>query len=287
MKEEVFCTIGIPVYNAEKFLKQALDSVLRQTHENFEVLITDDGSTDKSLEIIKSYDDSRIIVLSDGQNKGISYRLNQQIDIAKGKYFVRMDADDIMFPDRLEKQIKFLENNKNTDAIGSSIVIINDDNEIIAFREAKLIDNYQGLFREILFNHPTVAGKIEFFRKFRYSERFVGVEDLDLWTRSFPESNFQIIEEPLLFYRDPYKFKLKTYVFRINQKIKLIKENKELSNQSFLKQRLLIFENRIKIILASILTLLKKDHLLISRRNSGGNESIKKEWIKILNKNNG
>src|SRR5690606_13478656 len=105
MTDNVFVTMGMPVYNAEKFIKMAINSVLQQSHRNFELIITDDGSTDQSMDIVESFNDSRIVLIKDSNNKGISHRLNQQIDLAKGKYFLRMDSDDIMFPDRIEKEI--------------------------------------------------------------------------------------------------------------------------------------------------------------------------------------
>ena len=80
-------TIGIPVYNSEKFLAQAISSVLRQSYSNFELIITDDGSTDASVSIAQSFKDDRIKVIVDGQNRGISYRLNQQIELANGFFF--------------------------------------------------------------------------------------------------------------------------------------------------------------------------------------------------------
>lgn len=277
----VLVTIGIPVYNGEKFIGKCIESILNQTYQDFELIITDDGSTDATVEIIRNFEDKRIKLIAEGYNKGISYRLNQQIELAQGKYFVRMDADDIMFPDRIEKQVNFLQNNADIDAVGSSVVVLDDDDQIIAFRKSVLLSDYKKLFRHILFNHPTVTGKIEFFRKYLYAPDLVGVEDADLWIRSFPDSKFHIMEEPLVFYRDPLVFKLKTYKFRINQKNKLIKKSQYLNKYYFFKQRLLI-ENNGKKVIATILSALKLDKFLISKRNSG-NIKIDHKWVEILN----
>lgn len=279
--ENDIVSIGIPMYNAEKFIKYAINSVLSQTYQNFELIITDDGSTDKSVEIVRSFDDKRIKLILDGQNKGISFRLNQQINLAKGNFFVRMDADDIMFPNRLEKQIDFLKNNPNIDVVGSSIVILDDENNIIAFRNAILQTEYRKLFNNILFNHPTVTGKTVFFKNFYYNEEYLGVEDLDLWLRSFPKSNFFVMEEPVLFYRDPLVFKLKTYKFRLTQKNKLLKKNEYLSKHPFYRF-VLIQKNNLKKVIATILNLFRIDYILISNRNSM-KKPIKKEWQLLLN----
>ena len=279
--ENDLVTVGIPMYNAEKFIGQAIKSILNQSFQNFEIIITDDGSTDKSIEIASSFLDPRIKLFADGNNKGISYRLNQQVELAKGKYFARMDADDIMFPDRLEKQIHFLNNNENIDVVGSSVVVLDDDNQIIVFRPAKLLTEYEKLFNNILFNHPTVTGKLEFFKQYPYSEDLIGVEDSDVWIRSFNKSKFFVMDEPVLFYRDPLVFKLKTYKFRLNQKNKLLNKIPYLKNHPFLKYKL-IMENNIKKWAATILNFIKKDDILISKRNNA-NIPIKEEWEVILN----
>ncbi|GAE64705.1 glycosyltransferase [Chryseobacterium indologenes] len=274
-------TIGIPVFNAEKFIFKSIQSILNQTYQNFELIITDDGSTDKTLKIIEFFKDSRIKVIADGMNRGISFRLNQQINLAQGKYFVRMDADDIMFPDRIEKQVKFLENNKKIDVVGTSVVVLDDEDHIIGYREAILLNEYTDLFNKILFNHPTVAGRIEFFKKFLYSEDLAGVEDADLWIRSFPSSNFDIIKEPLLFYRDPLVFKLKTYKSRLTKKNKLFRSNEYLKSHFILKQKLIIVNN-LKMFLATLLSKIHQDQLLISGRNVQ-NPTNKEDWEKKLN----
>lgn len=280
--DEILVSIGIPMYNAERFLKNTIQSVLNQTYTNFELIITDDGSSDRSIEIIKSFKDSRIILIADGCNKGISYRLNQQIQIAKGKYFFRMDADDLMFPERVKTQVDYLENNPNIDAVGTPVVVLNDENEIISFRDNIDIKEYNQLFNTILFNHPTVAGKLEYFKKFLYSEKLAGVEDADLWIRSYPSSKFSHLKEPLLFYRDPLVFKLRTYKSRLYKKNQLYKENTYLK-EHFIVQQKLILKNYSKIFIASILNFLKMDYLLIARRNDT-NIKIEKYWVDTLKK---
>nr|NJM01501.1 glycosyltransferase family 2 protein [Desulfobacula sp.] len=100
-------SIGMPVYNSDRFIEDAITSVLHQTFQNFELIITDDGSTDDSAKIIESFTDKRIKFLRGEVNLGISSRINHQVNIASGGFFVRMDADDIMFPSRIEEQFSF------------------------------------------------------------------------------------------------------------------------------------------------------------------------------------
>ena len=117
MKNNPFVTIGIPVYNAEAYLEYTICSVLAQTYRNWELIIIDDGSTDNSLLIAKKYEeiDNRIRVISDGINKKLPHRLNQIIHESKYDYIARMDADDLMSNDRIEKQISILNLNKSID----------------------------------------------------------------------------------------------------------------------------------------------------------------------------
>lgn len=266
MNTQVFVTIGIPLYNAEKFLKTAINSVLNQTHANFELIITDDGSTDQSVKIVKSFNDPRIVLLTDDTNKGISYRLNQQIELAKGKYFFRMDGDDIMFPERLESQIGFMEQNPNVDVVGSSAVIIDDENNIIGIRKGLIPSSTEEAVKSSLFIHPTVCGKSSWFKQYKYNAAVDGVEDFDLWLRAWEKSNFEILSKPLLFYRDPLEFKINIYLDRMKKQRRMFLQN-DIFKGNKNKVIKLILISHFKGLAARILNLAGRDHFLISRRN--------------------
>lgn len=280
-------TIGIPMYNAEKFIRQAIVSILDQTYVNFELIITDDGSSDRSFEIATSFQDPRIIVLKDGKNKGISHRLNQQIDLAKGKYFVRMDADDIMFPDRIEKQVNFLEQNPEVDVVGSSAVIIGDENEIIGIREPLIPEDDDYILKANIFIHPSVCGKLSWFKKYRYDSKIDGAEDYDLWIRGWKDSTFKNILEPLLFYRDPLEFKLNTYLDRLKKQRTMWDYHAAFQNNLALKIKLII-SSHFKGFAASVLNFMGQDEMLIARRNKVINnpEKFQKILLQLLNKKN-
>lgn len=196
-------TVGIPVHNGGKYLRQAIVSVLHQTYTRFELIITDDGSTDNSIEVIKEYDDTRIILVADGKNEGLPYRLNQQVSMARGKYFFRMDADDIMFPTRLEEQLSFLEKNSFIDIVGAKALIINEDNQIIyqLKKGGHAPQHCQDVMRGNIFVHPTVAGKTEWFKMHHYDEKKTRSQDFFLWLETVDTSNFALMDKPLLFYR--------------------------------------------------------------------------------------
>ena len=210
-------TIGIPVYNADRYLKNAIDSVLSQTFRDFEVLITIDGAKDDSADIAYRYTDPRIRTIISDENRGVAYRINQQVQMARGNFFARMDADDIMFPDRIEKQVKFMHENPEIDVIGSQAVIIDGDNKIIGFRKSDTVFSSSSIRKKILFIHPTVFGRTDWFRKNPYSEDLTGVEDFYLWNMTFRRSRFHVLDIPLMFYRDPPVTLNSTYIARQKQ----------------------------------------------------------------------
>lgn len=235
MDSSIKVTIGLPVFNGENFIRQAIYSILAQTYTNFELIISNDGSTDNSWEIIQSISDSRILLINDHVNKGISFRLNEQIQMATGKYFVRMDADDIMFSDRIEKQVLFLEANPKTDIVGSSAIIINEHNTILGYRLVSKKIQRSSLFRSNFFIHPTIMGATQWFKKYAYITGFDGAEDFELILRTSLHSTFENIEEPLLFYRISSSFNLKKYIFQQTQVKRVLNEHKMLfgSNQKY------------------------------------------------------
>ncbi len=159
-------TVIMPVYNAEKYLAEAIESILGQTYRDFEFIITNDGSTDNSLEIIKEYamKDQRIRVVS-RENKGLVYTLNEQIGMANGKYIARMDADDVSGKERIYKQVNYMENNQDIYLAGcyyDMLVEPGTDSEIVKCitRVNKEVNKFndkvpQHMFLGYVLIHPT------------------------------------------------------------------------------------------------------------------------------------
>ena len=189
-------TIAIPIYNAEEYVKFAIQSVINQSFKNWELLLMEDGSTDSSCAIAEEYakKDARIRVINDGENKGLIYRLNQSIAMANGEFYARMDADDIMYLTRIEEEFNFLKENANVDVVGASIMTIDNHNNIIGsgYNKGKVCG----------FIHPTVMGRTEWFQANPYADWALRGEDFELWTRTSAKSNFYAIGKPLLFYRE-------------------------------------------------------------------------------------
>lgn len=196
-------TVLMPVYNGESFLREAIDSILAQTYSDFEFLIVDDGSTDGSNSIIQSYYDKRITVLKNADRLKLSGALNRGIDEAQGKYIARMDADDIALPDRLAKQVAYLDAHPDVGICGAWVRRFGkgfsrpDKNPV----QSELIRAY-ALF-ECPFSHPTIVFRKDLFDKhnLRYNGDYYPTEDYELWSRAvdcFPCAN---IDEVLLRYR--------------------------------------------------------------------------------------
>lgn len=199
----VSISVLLPVYNAEKYIDQSIQSILNQTYTNFELLIIDDGSTDNSLSVIQCFDDTRIKIIQNKKNLGLIKTLNKGIDLAQGKYIARMDADDIAMPNRLEKQIAFLENKPQYALVGTQA------NFIFGDKLSKALFNMETK-SEVLpvlslftcpFIHPSVMIRTDVLKAFRYDENFRTAEDFELWTRILKKYPCANLPESLLQYR--------------------------------------------------------------------------------------
>ncbi|MEY4278363.1 MAG: hypothetical protein RL377_367 [Bacteroidota bacterium] len=201
-------SVLLPVYNAEQYLKQSLESILGQTYTNLEIIIINDGSSDQSKEIINSYQDARIVYIEQPHNKGLIACLNEGIQIAKGDYIIRMDADDIAFNNRIEKQINFLASNPSIAVVGSNAIFIEDNvNAPIANWDLDLkIKTSQEIRKTLLWEncliHPSICMRSSIAKSFYYDKDQKNYEDFDLWLRIIAKNlNIAKINEPLLYYR--------------------------------------------------------------------------------------
>jgi len=195
-------SVVMPVYNAEKYVRQAIVSILRQTFTCFEFLIYNDGSTDNSLEIIKSFKDDRIKIFQSDTNQGHLVHLNKGFEIASGEFIARMDADDISFPERLERQVDFLKNNPAVGVCGSWIKSFGDSNQITRFPQ------FNDEIKVNLLSHNTFAHPAVMIRKavlaqngVKYCKDFTTSQDYKMWVDLVPVTRFYNIPQVLLKYR--------------------------------------------------------------------------------------
>lgn len=200
-------SVIMSVYNGEKYLVQAIDSILNQTYKNFEFIIIDDCSIDNSSHILQEYaqKNSRIKIIKKEKNigiKGFIENLNLGISIAKGKYIARMDQDDVSLPERFQKQVDFLENNPEITLVGAQLNLINEQNKITGEAIAALQhrDIVKRITSQIQLFHPVIM-----FRKdqnIQYREKFLYCEDYDLYLNLITQGKkLANINEKLLHYR--------------------------------------------------------------------------------------
>lgn len=208
-------TILMSVYNGEKYLREAIDSILNQTFTDFEFLIVNDGSTDRTVEILRSYDDPRIKIVDNEKNIGLTKSLNIGLRIARGEYIARMDADDVSISERLEKEIEFLNQKRNTGLVGTYYTLINDKGKVL--HAVKPLTDSKELKEQLLiknqFGHGSVMFRAECIEKVgRYREEFMSAQDYDLWLRISEVYDMANIPELL------YKWRLDINSISVNRK---------------------------------------------------------------------
>lgn len=196
-------TVLMPVYNGEKYLCEAIESILSQTFCDFEFLIIDDGSTDRSVEIIKSYSDSRIRLVHNGGNIRLIATLNKGLDLARGKYVARMDCDDVSMPQRLQKQVGLMESSPGIGVCGTWLRTFGDgegdiwnyplDHDAIRSR----------LIFESAIVHASVMMRKESIERYHlfYDDSYLNAEDYELWVRCSKFMRLANIPEVLYLYR--------------------------------------------------------------------------------------
>jgi hypothetical protein len=208
MNKHHLVSIGMPVFNSAATVAQAICSILNQTLVDWELLIIDDGSTDNTPEIAASFDDPRIIVIRGEENKRLPARLNECVSRARGKYFARIDGDDIAYPGRLKCQLEFLQSHPEVDLVGGWVVVFRNDGTAFGVRRGPLTHEQicAHPWNGIPMAHPTWMGKLEWFRRNPYStdaprQKF-DTQDQDLLLRTHQKSRFAIVPEIVLGYRE-------------------------------------------------------------------------------------
>jgi len=200
-------TVLMAVYNGEKYLKECVTSILQQTFTDFEFLIINDGSTDKSVEIIESFNDSRIKFVNNPRNIGVIKVLNKAISLIQGEYVARMDCDDICMPDRLEKEVAVLSSNSDISVVSANVVLIDaDGKEIGCWPEDINTKNNEEIYRMLPYENcianPTVMMRSTSLIKHGYNSFQKSSEDWDLWLRMASDNEkFHKINEVLVKYR--------------------------------------------------------------------------------------
>lgn len=196
-------SVIMSVYNTrEDFLRECIDSILNQTEKDFEFIIIDDNCNKKTRYILESYKDSRIVLIINNENKGLTYNLNRALDLAQGQYIFRMDADDVSHIDRIRQMTQYMDENDNINILGS---YMNCDGIIRKYygnipweiRKTLLLFDNAGL------GHPSVVFRKSFLDKFelKYDVTIRKSQDFELWTRCVEYTNLHVYKKSMVDYR--------------------------------------------------------------------------------------
>lgn len=204
MRRDPKVTVLMSVYNGERYLNEAVDSILSQTFTDFEFLIIDDASTDRTPEILRGYDDPRIRIVTNEENLGLTKSLNKGLALARGEYIARMDADDISAPERLEKQVSFLERNTDIGVLGTNVQYVDDFGnplQILKWPSCDSLIKWRLCFMNPL-AHPSILIRRKLLTNIGgYNEEITFAQDYDLWGRLSLITQFGNHEEVLLHLR--------------------------------------------------------------------------------------
>lgn len=226
MSRSPLISVIMSVYNGASFLRESVDSILKQSFTDFEFIIVDDGSTDGSKDIIRSYSDERIVFIPLGENKGLIYALNLAIENSRGKYIARMDADDIALENRLALQVDAMEQDSSAILCHSAYLSFSDSKSVLLKLELPADGDRAFLLFSNSICHPTVMMNGPVLRNLNaaYRSEFKHTEDYDLWTRLALMGKFFYLSTPLIKYRDHAAQVSHT---KLNEQIPLVRKIRE------------------------------------------------------------
>lgn len=207
MSTEPLVSVIMPIFNAEKYLFEAIKSILQQTYSNLELILVDDASVDGSLEIVNGIKDSRIILKRNTCNRGIAYSTNRGIEAASGKYIALLDDDDMATAERLQLQVEFMERNEDVDILGGATAEIDENGKIIRFCDIPRY-NPEYIKAVLLFNCLDFYNGTSMIRKnfidknhLRYKENCYGMQDFHFFIESSKVAKITTIGNLLLYHR--------------------------------------------------------------------------------------
>lgn len=227
MKHPIISVV-MPAYNSEKYIGEAIESILNQTFTDFEFIIINDGSTDNTAKIIKQYaqQDARIKFVNHSKNKGLVGVLNEGLDIATGEYIARMDSDDISLPTRFEKQVKYMDAHPECGVLGTWFKTFGKRNTVV---KHPTIIKLLNILSDEHVGHPTVMLRKSIIDKyqFRYDTNYKHAEDFELWSRMVLLTEIHNLPEILLNYR------------WADANISVVHANNQIQNTKKIKQNIL------------------------------------------------
>lgn len=244
-------SVLMPAYNAEKYIFEAINSIINQTYNNWELIIVDDASTDRTNEIINSFTDPRIKVFKNSQNMGIAFSTNRCIKESSGEYFALMDDDDIAISYRFEKTLAFLENNPQIDIVGGAAIAIGEDGSCFKNMEPprlnpKMIKAYL-LFKDCMLNGTVLMRRsVVYDNNIWYKDACFGMQDYMFFVEASKKVEMANLPEVVLKYR--YHSNRETSKNKTNQKHEREKKYAEIQRESLILDGYILEESEFDII---------------------------------------
>lgn len=262
-------SIAVPHYNATDTLPLALASLIAQTYEAWECIIVDDGSTDKPQEIVDIIDDDRIRLHHFRQNYGRAVARQQALDMAQGRYLAMVDADDWIYPDKLEVQVNIMEANPQVAVISSGMAIIDVHNNLTATRQShknsKLVQ-YEAFAKPTLppFSYPASMIRMDIAKSIGYDRRFIFSEDVDFLIPIIMKHSFGILSDNYYAYREVESYSL-------HKMIQSIRSNHITFSKYYSLYPYTVANNRLKLLAKAqiyrIFSIIGLESYLIRRRS--------------------
>jgi glycosyltransferase involved in cell wall biosynthesis len=259
-------TILLPFYNSKLTIRNCILSILNQSYSDYKVYLLDDGSDDEYFAEISDLLDDRFTLFKNAINMGLIKSLNFLVSKVETEFVARMDSDDIMHPNRLEKQFKFMSSNNSIDVLDTLMVSFDERynlHGIVRYSDLSSIDFKSTIFSTPL-SHATIMARSKWMKKNLYNNDFYRAEDHELFSRTFRISNFARLYEPLYFVRS-HSINIVNYIAALKTQRKIIRINREnLATTEYFK---FISRNYFKVILYKIFGFFEKQHILVKTRN--------------------
>lgn len=278
-------SVILPVYNAEDYVQDSIQSILEQNFTDFEIIIINDGSTDKSESKILQFTDSRIRYIKNEVNLKLIATLNLGLELARGKYIARLDADDIALPDRFTKQVDFLERHPDYGLLGTYAKEFGFSSNNIQYATSDEAIRYAGIYHNP-FVHSSVMIRTSILRKyeFRYDVSQLHVEDYDLWLRILSVCKVSNLPECLVFYRvHKDQISNKHYDIQLQNTSKIQARYLETFGfDSFMIPIIISLIQHTKVDLNSLILFLKRlDHIVTQIKNVDLKNRVHYDFIRM------
>ena len=212
LEAEPICVV-IPFFNARATLRNAVFSVLNQSYPDWRLILLNDGSNDDSIDIISDLlDNDSVFLVSDNTNRGLIYRLNQMVELTEAPYIARMDADDLMHPDRLRLQMEAFRADPQIDIVSTGMAIMSGDYQVVGIRCVDGQPTLSDFMKHGGLVHASCIFRREFLERNKYDPEFFRAEDRELFLRRIPDAHYYRVTKPLYFCSEYNRFNKKRYL---------------------------------------------------------------------------